>query len=54
MGDLGRMQRQQSFMSAVLRKATSAGVLLNPITMASFINSALSAVTTDSSLKTQI
>jgi len=51
MGDLGRMQRQQSFMSAVLRKATSAGVLLNPITMASFINSALSAVTTDSSLK---
>jgi len=51
MGDLGRMQRQQAFMSAVLRKATSAGVLLNPVTMASFINSALSAVTTDSELK---
>jgi len=51
MGDLGRMQRQQAFMSAVLRKATSAGVLLNPVTMASFINSSLSAVTTDSELK---
>ena len=51
MGDLGRMQRQQAFMSAVLRKATSAGVLLNPVTIASFINSALSAVTTDSELK---
>jgi anionic cell wall polymer biosynthesis LytR-Cps2A-Psr (LCP) family protein len=38
-------------MSAVLRKATSAGVLLNPVTMASFINSSLSAVTTDSELK---
>jgi LCP family protein required for cell wall assembly len=51
MGDLGRMQRQQAFMSAVLRKATSAGVLLNPVTMTSFINSSLSAVTTDSELK---
>ena len=51
MGDIGRMQRQQAFMSAVLRKATSAGVLLNPVTIASFINSALSAVTTDSELK---
>jgi len=51
LGDLGRMQRQQAFMSAVLRKATSAGVLLNPVTMTSFINSSLSAVTTDSELK---
>jgi anionic cell wall polymer biosynthesis LytR-Cps2A-Psr (LCP) family protein len=51
MGDLGRMQRQQAFMSSVLRKATSAGVVLNPITMTSFINSALSAVTTDNGLK---
>jgi len=47
MGDLGRMQRQQAFMSSILKKATSAGVLLNPITMTSFINSSLSAVTTD-------
>jgi LCP family protein required for cell wall assembly len=51
MGDLGRMQRQQAFMSSVLKKATSAGVLLNPITMTSFINSSLAAVTTDEGLK---
>jgi anionic cell wall polymer biosynthesis LytR-Cps2A-Psr (LCP) family protein len=51
LGDLGRMQRQQAFISSVLRKATSAGVLLNPITMVNFINSSLSAVTTDNGLK---
>lgn len=51
LGDIGRMQRQQAFMSSVLKKATSAGVLLNPITMTSFINSALAAVTTDTALK---
>jgi LCP family protein required for cell wall assembly len=31
LGDIGRMQRQQQFMSAVLRKLTSTGVLLNPV-----------------------
>lgn len=51
LGDIGRMQRQQQFVSAVLRKATSAGVLLNPVTMANFINSSLSAVITDSGLE---
>lgn len=51
LGDIGRMQRQQAFMSSVLRKATSAGVLLNPITMVNFVNSSLSAVITDSGLK---
>ena len=51
MGDIGRMQRQQAFMSSVLKKATSAGVLLNPVTMTSFINSSLAAVTTDEGLK---
>jgi LCP family protein required for cell wall assembly len=50
MGDIGRMQRQQAFMSSVVKKATSLGVLLNPVTMTSFINSALSAVTTDRGL----
>jgi anionic cell wall polymer biosynthesis LytR-Cps2A-Psr (LCP) family protein len=50
LGDIGRMQRQQAFMSSVVKKATSLGVLLNPVTMTSFINSALSAVTTDSGL----
>ena len=51
LGDLGRMQRQQAFMSSVIKKATSAAVLLNPITMTNFINSSLAAVTTDEGLK---
>jgi LCP family protein required for cell wall assembly len=50
MGDLGRMQRQQQFMSAVLRKATSSGVLLNPLKLVSFFNAAISSIKTDSSL----
>lgn len=52
MGDLGRMQRQQQFMSSVLRKATSTGVLLNPVKLLSFFNAAMATVKTDSSLNT--
>lgn len=50
LGDLGRMKRQQEFAGAMLRKATSAGVLLNPVKMISFINSALDSVVTDEGL----
>ena len=50
LGDLGRMKRQQEFAGAMLRKATSAGVLLNPIKLLDFITSALASVTTDSGL----
>ncbi len=50
MGDLGRMQRQQQFMSAVLRKVTSTGVLLNPIKLVNFFNAAVATVKTDSEL----
>jgi LCP family protein required for cell wall assembly len=50
MGDLGRMQRQQQFMSAVLRKVTSTGVLLNPIKLVNFFNAAIATVQTDSEL----
>ena len=50
LGDLGRMKRQQQFVGAMLRKATSAGVLLNPVTLVEFINSALGSVTTDPGL----
>ena len=46
LGDLGRMQRQQAFMSSVIKKATSAGVLLNPITMTNFINYGIVCVRT--------
>lgn len=52
-GDIGRMQRQQQFMSSVLRKATSSGVLLNPIKMVNFINASLASVTMDSQLNSR-
>jgi anionic cell wall polymer biosynthesis LytR-Cps2A-Psr (LCP) family protein len=44
------MERQQQFVSAVLRKATSSGVLLNPIKMAKFYNATISTVKMDSSV----
>jgi len=50
LGDLGRMKRQQEFAGAMLRKATSAGVLLNPVKMVDFISSALDSVVTDEEL----
>jgi LCP family protein required for cell wall assembly len=46
-GDIGRMKRQQEFMSAVLQKATSTGTLLNPIKLVNFFNAAINTVTTD-------
>ena len=50
LGDLGRMKRQQEFAGAMLRKATSAGVLLNPVKMVDFVGSALDSVVTDEGL----
>lgn len=50
MGDLGRMQRQQQFVSSVIRKATSTGVLLNPIKLVNFLKAAMDTVKTDSTL----
>ncbi|MCX6430964.1 MAG: LCP family protein [Actinobacteria bacterium] len=52
MGDLGRMQRQQQFMSSILRKATSTGVLLNPVKLVNFFNAAMDTVQTDAQLNT--
>ena len=49
-GDIGRMQRQQQFMSAVLRKATSTGTLLNPFKVKNFINASLASVQLDAGL----
>jgi LCP family protein required for cell wall assembly len=49
-GDIGRMQRQQQFMSAVMRKATSSGTLLNPFKLKNFINASLDSVKLDSGL----
>lgn len=50
MGDLGRMQRQQQFISAILQKVTSTGVLLNPIKLTNFFNAVMATVQTDSEL----
>jgi LCP family protein required for cell wall assembly len=50
LGDIGRMQRQQQFVSAVFRKATSTGVLLNPFKLKSLISAVFKTVKTDETL----
>lgn len=50
LGDIGRMQRQQQFVSAVFRKATSTGVLLNPFKVKSLISAVFKTVKTDETL----
>jgi LCP family protein required for cell wall assembly len=48
--DLGRIERQQEFLGAMMRKATSSGVLLNPVKLAKFVNAGLDSMTTDEGL----
>ncbi|NBE56921.1 LytR family transcriptional regulator [Streptomyces sp. YC537] len=45
--DLGRMQRQQRFMAAVIAKATSSGVLLNPVKFRDVTQTVLGSVRAD-------
>ena len=45
--DLGRMERQQRFIGSMFQEATSAGVLLNPVKLNSFLGAALDSVTLD-------
>lgn len=45
--DLGRIKRQQAFLSAVIRKATSTGLLLDIPALYSFLNAATKSVQTD-------
>jgi LCP family protein required for cell wall assembly len=45
--DLGRIKRQQAFLSAVVRKATSTGLLLNPGSLYGFLDAATKSVQTD-------
>ena len=47
--DLGRIDRQQAFASMV-QKATSTGVLLNPVRLVGFLDAATKSVTTDPAL----
>jgi LCP family protein required for cell wall assembly len=49
-GDLGRIQRQQKFMSAMLNKAESAGVLLNLPKLIGFLHAVAGSLTTDAGL----
>jgi LCP family protein required for cell wall assembly len=46
-GDIGRMKRQQSFVSAMIKKVVSAGTLTNPIRLYKFLNAATESLTTD-------
>ncbi|MFM8620771.1 MAG: LCP family protein [Candidatus Nanopelagicaceae bacterium] len=50
LGDIGRMQRQQQFVSSVFRKATSTGVLLNPFKVKDLISAVFKTVKTDETL----
>jgi LCP family protein required for cell wall assembly len=46
-GDLGRVERQQEFLGALMGKAGSPGVLLNPFRLIPFTNAALDAIAVD-------
>ncbi|WP_407568236.1 LCP family protein [Arsenicicoccus dermatophilus] len=48
--DIGRMRLQQDFAAAVVRKATSTGVLLNPAKMYGVMDAATKALSTDPEL----
>jgi LCP family protein required for cell wall assembly len=46
-GDFDRIRRQQQFISAVLDRATSTGVLANPVKLEALLSSATQALTVD-------
>lgn len=48
--DLGRIQRQQRFMAAMIKKATSTGLLSSPARLYRFLDAATDSVTTDNDL----
>jgi LCP family protein required for cell wall assembly len=48
--DIGRIGRQQQFLSSAIRKATSLGVLANPVTLFQMLDAASSALTVDAGL----
>ncbi|MES4892866.1 LCP family protein [Streptomyces sp. NPDC096012] len=50
--DLGRMKRQQRFMAALIEKATSSGVLLNPIKFRDVTRAVLGSVRADAGFHT--
>lgn len=48
--DTDRIKRQQAFLSSLIQKVTSSGVLFNPVDLYQFLDAATRAVTTDSDL----
>ena len=48
--DLGRIDRQQTFLTSMIQKATSAGTLANPIRLLKFLDAATKSLTTDPGL----
>ncbi|HVY11208.1 MAG TPA: LCP family protein [Mycobacteriales bacterium] len=46
-GDLPRIKRQQQFAAAMVRKATSSGLLIDPLKLQHFLVAAASSLTTD-------
>ncbi|MDQ1247213.1 MAG: LytR family transcriptional regulator [Actinomycetota bacterium] len=48
--DLGRMDRQQQFLGSMFRKATSMGVLMNPLRLSSTVDAVLASLTADEGL----
>lgn len=49
-GDLGRIERQQTFLASVLQEATGAGTLTNPPKLYAFLDAATRSVTMDPQL----
>ena len=49
-GDLGRIERQQRFMAAMIDKARSGGTLFDPIRLVKFLGAVTSSITTDKGL----
>jgi LCP family protein required for cell wall assembly len=49
-GDIGRMKRQQAFISAMIKKVDSKGTLVNPVRLYTFLDAATRSLTTDSGL----
>ena len=45
--DLGRIERQQAFLSSMAQKVTSTGVLFNPVDLYQFLDAATRSITTD-------
>jgi LCP family protein required for cell wall assembly len=51
--DLGRMQRQQRFLAALVHRATGSGVLLNPVKFRQVISTMLNSVRADKDFGTE-